>query len=244
VNPIIPKLAFPPKELERMVLYGVPWATYEKLIDVFAELHVRMTYDQSTLELMSPQTVLEQFKVWFRMLFTMLARELDIPLRGLGSTTIRRKEAARGFDPDECYCFAATIALVSDWRALDLDTVPIPDLVLEMETHSPCLDRMPVLAGLGVPEVWRIREEAVRCFRLVGTEYEEVAWSPNLPFVPLADLPALLLAGIALRSNGEIMLAQEAWIRQRVRPLYDAWLQSTAQDPITVVRTAASDHLT
>src|SRR5206468_1013768 len=104
-----------------------------------------------------------------------------------------------------------------------LDNVPIPDLILEAENTTDCLDRMPVFAGLGVPEVWRIDEDAVRAFRLVGDGYEETATSLHLPFLPLEDLPGLLREGICLPTDGDIMAAQLAWIRERVRPLYEAW---------------------
>src|SRR5207244_3176462 len=73
------------------------------------------------------------------------------------------------------------------------------------------------------PEVWRISEEAVRPFRRVGAGYEEVAASLHLPFLPLEELPERLREGIALPTDGQIMRAQLAWIRERVRPLYDAW---------------------
>jgi Uma2 family endonuclease len=223
VNLIMPRPGVKKAERQRFVLYGVDWATYEKLIDAFAEFHVRMTYDRGTLELMSPQPIHEQYKHWFSLLFAMLSLELKFGVRGLGSTTFRREEAGRGFEPDECYYFAPTIAKVQDWGALTLDNVPIPDLILEAENTTTCLDRMPVFAGLGVPEVWRIDEEAVRAFRRVGDGYDESATSLNLPFLPLEDLPALLREGIALPTDGDIMEAQLAWFRTRVRPLYDAW---------------------
>src|SRR5207253_1857843 len=52
VNLIVPRPEAKKAERQRFVLYGVDWATYEKLIDAFGEFHVRMTYDRGTLELM------------------------------------------------------------------------------------------------------------------------------------------------------------------------------------------------
>jgi len=231
VNLIVPTRETARGERQHMVLYGVDWATYEKLLDAFSEYHVRMTYDEGTLELMSPQPIHEQVKHWFNLLFLALWAELGFASRGLGQTTFRRPEVRRGFEPDECYYFAGSIARVRDWRNLDLDTVPIPDLILEVENTTDCLDRMPVFAAMRVREVWRVSDEAVRSFRLSGAAYEEVAASLYLPFLPLPELPALLQEGIGLPTDGEMMQAQQAWIRTRVRPLYDAW--RAAQPPST-----------
>ena len=77
MNLIVPMRETARSEREHMVLYGVDWTTYEKLIDAFSEYHVRMTYDGGTLELMSPQPIHEQVKHWFNLLFAMLGLELS-----------------------------------------------------------------------------------------------------------------------------------------------------------------------
>ena len=38
---------------------------------------------------------------------------------------------------------------------IDLTVDPPPDLVIEVDITSPSLDRLPIYARLGVPEVWR-----------------------------------------------------------------------------------------
>jgi Uma2 family endonuclease len=38
-------------ESEYVVLYGVPWETYEGILDALGEYHLRHTYDQGTLEM-------------------------------------------------------------------------------------------------------------------------------------------------------------------------------------------------
>ncbi len=39
---------------QRLVLYGVPWRTYLELRDLAENEHLHMTYDEGTLEMMSP----------------------------------------------------------------------------------------------------------------------------------------------------------------------------------------------
>ena len=38
-------------ESEFIVLYGVPWETYESILDALDECHLRHTYDRGTLEM-------------------------------------------------------------------------------------------------------------------------------------------------------------------------------------------------
>jgi Uma2 family endonuclease len=38
-------------ESEYVVLYGVPWETYERILDALGEYHLRHTYDEGTLEM-------------------------------------------------------------------------------------------------------------------------------------------------------------------------------------------------
>ena len=38
-------------EPEHVVLYGVPWETYEGILDALGEYHIRRAYDRGTLEI-------------------------------------------------------------------------------------------------------------------------------------------------------------------------------------------------
>ena len=43
--------------LGRVVINGVAWETYERLLEDLEHHHVRLTYDRGRLEIMSPTTI-------------------------------------------------------------------------------------------------------------------------------------------------------------------------------------------
>jgi Uma2 family endonuclease len=216
-----PTTGLPPAQ--RFVLSAVPWASYEKILDALSEHHVRITYDRGDLELISPLPIHERYKIQFGRILTMLAEELDIPVAALGSTTFRREDLERGLGPDECY-YLSSAALVQDWRELDLSRDPPPDLAVEIENTTSCLNRMSIYANLGVPEVWRFDGDTLEAYRLIaGPDYEAVTTSPGLPFLPLAEIVPLVQQAVGGGDDRPALRAMRAWVRQRVAPLYRAW---------------------
>jgi len=74
-----------------LLLQGVSWETYEQLLeDLDADnRHLRLTYDQGVLEMMSPADPHERWKKQIARLVELMAFELHIDIAGLGSTTFR-----------------------------------------------------------------------------------------------------------------------------------------------------------
>ncbi len=177
---------------QRFVLWNVGWDAYEKIVDALNECHVRTTYDRGDLELMSPLPIHEAIKVWFGQFLLVLAEELDFPIRSMAQTTFRRRDQDRGLEPDDCF-YLASFGKVVDWNTLNLDRDPPPDLALEVEITSSCLDRMGVYAGLGVPEVWRFEgdEWHIHVLGADGT-YEESSSSAAFPYLPVPEIMPLL----------------------------------------------------
>jgi Uma2 family endonuclease len=58
---------------------------------------------------------------------------------------------------------------------------PPPDLVIEIDITSPSLNKFPISAGIGVPEIWRYDGYTLTIFRLEGGEYDEAEGSIALP---------------------------------------------------------------
>jgi Uma2 family endonuclease len=54
---------------------------------------------------------------------------------------------------------------------------PPPDLVIEVDITSPSLDKFPIYARMGIPEIWRHDCERLAIFDLRGEEYIKVAES-------------------------------------------------------------------
>lgn len=172
------QLPLPPRTLERsgdrrFLLHGIPWQMYLSLREADDSPGLRMTYDRGNLELMSPSPEHEDLKTTLARLIEVYAIERDVPLYGYGSTTFRRQAKEQGLEPDECYCLGGKLR-------------EIPDFALEVVLTSGGLEKLPIYAGLGVPEVWFWEDEAFHVHALREGGYEEIPGSAILPGLDLA----------------------------------------------------------
>jgi Uma2 family endonuclease len=163
-----------PLEEQRILLSGVPWATYVVLRDSLDGPGVRMTYLEGTLEIMSPSKAHEVTKTQIARLFELFCLERDIPLFGYGSTTFRKEELERGLEADECYS-----------RQEDRG---VPDVALEVIVTHGSMDKLEVYRGLGVREVWLFEDGAFRLLVLRADGYAAVDTSEIFPEVDLARI--------------------------------------------------------
>ncbi len=164
------------------VLDTVSWETYQHLrreLDA-AHSHVRITFDQGRMFLMSPLPVHEGWKSLMGRFVDALADHMDLGLRAYGSATWQREDLARGLEPDECF-YIQSVERILGIANPDLESDPPPDLAIEIiVTHNP-LDRMAIYAGLGIPEVWQYDGERVECFILEGDAYRQSSHSLAFP---------------------------------------------------------------
>jgi Uma2 family endonuclease len=86
-----------------LVLENVSWETYEALLHDLQEQHLRLTYDEGRLSIVSPLPKHERDKKLVARMIELYSLERDIPVVGLGSTTWRKKALRKGLQPDECY---------------------------------------------------------------------------------------------------------------------------------------------
>ena len=170
---------------ERFLLNGISWATYEALLADLEHTGTRLTYDQGRLELMSPSTDHEQFATLIGRMIERLTEGLDIPIRSTRSWTLKRELTRRGVEADESY-YVANEPKVRGRKHLTLQRDPPPDLAVEVEVSRPWIDKAPIYADLGVPEVWHYDGERLRVELLQqdGT-YAESPTSAAFPFLPI-----------------------------------------------------------
>lgn len=91
---------------QAVVLTGVNWETYERLLaDQEDRSGPRLYYDCGTLEIMSPSSRHENINRTLALLFQLLASEMEIDVFAAGSTTLRREDLRKGFEPDSCFTF-------------------------------------------------------------------------------------------------------------------------------------------
>lgn len=209
----------PAQETGAVVLHGISWEVYERLLDDLERSDQKMylTYDHGKLEIMPPSPFHEKSKKIIDRLIQCMALELGIALYALGSTTFKRKSKLRGLEPDECYYVQHESEMASK-DTIDLDEDPPPDLAVEMDhTHHP-IDRESVYAGLGVPEIWQYDGKTLRGLgRSENGQYIELEFSIAFPFLRLTDIARFLtIAKETTQEQG--VRAFRDWIRQTHDP--------------------------
>lgn len=211
------------RDPQRFLVHGVDWQTYEKVLDAFGDRPIRITYDRGSLELMSPLPIHEVYKRCLGLLLAVVDRELKIPIKGVASTTFRRPDVDRGLEPDECF-YVGHLERVHDWKNIDLSIDPPPDLAIEVEVTTSCLNRMGIYAALGVAEVWRFDGDSwyIHCLNDKG-KYEERSQSGVLPFVELAEITPLLEQTTQGLGDGDLMDLLYNWVKASVRPRWEAY---------------------
>jgi Uma2 family endonuclease len=85
------------------VLYDVAWQTYIELREKPENYHLRMTFDEGALEIMSPSLRHEGYARDIDLIIGEWTEEQDIPIRGLRQMTCKREDLAKGLEPDDCY---------------------------------------------------------------------------------------------------------------------------------------------
>jgi len=198
--------------VQHFVLEDASWELYEKLLRDIGDRPIRVTYDDGRMEIMSPLAGHEDVKTLIGRMIEMLTLLLDMPVKSLGSTTFRRKDRAKGLEPDECYYFKNE-AKMRGRKRLDMRRDPPPELVVEIDITHRSVPREPIYAALGVPEIWRFNGIRLQCLHLRGGEYSVRKMSLAFPFLE----PALLQQFIdRLATEGEtaIMKGFVEWVRK------------------------------
>jgi Putative restriction endonuclease len=114
---------------QRVIIRFVSWTTYEHLLaDLANQSSTRLTYDRGLLEIMCPLPEHEEWNRTIALLVEVLAEERRVDVRNFGSTTFRRADLARGFEPDSCF-YIQHEADISGKSTIDLTVDPPPDLV-------------------------------------------------------------------------------------------------------------------
>jgi Uma2 family endonuclease len=191
---------------QKVLLSDISWQTYERLLEDHQDSSApRFTFDRGTLEIMSPSPEHEAYNRSIALLVEFAAEELSVDVYDLGSTTFRREDLERGFEPDSCF-YIQHEEQVRGKSRIDLAVDPPPDLVIEVDITSPSINKLPIYARLGIPEVWRYDGEKLEILKLGNNRYVEVAES-----TALAPLTSSVLTGLIERSKS---LRRTTWLRE------------------------------
>jgi Uma2 family endonuclease len=208
----------------RIILRGVPWAAYKALRDAPENNHIRMTYLDGTLELMSPEYVHDRGAELLTMLVRGVARAFDIDCLCPRTTTLRRRRrkslAGHAREPDTSFYFGALAEQTAVRRTIDVKVDPPPDLAIEVDNTADSQWKLRVYARLRVPEVWRYDVDAgTLWFGRLGArgKYEPIEQSAALPMLSRTWVLDVLGRGENLTDTRfETLL--EGWIRTELKP--------------------------
>jgi len=209
----MPTVLSPPEA--RVILHHISWSLYEQLLAAHEDKSSpRFVYDRGELEITVPSYEHEELNRLINDFVVVIAIEWNIEYCNAGSTTFKREDLERGFEPDSCF-YVQHAGQIAGKKRLDLTVDPPPDLVLEVDITHPSLDKLSIFAAVGVPEVWRYDGERVRMLALVGESYVEREQSLAFPTLQSEHLAVLLEASQ--------QMPRTAWLRH-VR----AWAQTQA----------------
>lgn len=202
------------KSEQCVILYGVSWETYERLLaEHQGSSGTHFTYDQGRLEIMVLSAKHEKPNRALALLVEVIAEEMGIDVENLGSTTFKRKDLDRGFEPDSCF-YIQNAERIKGKDEIDLTVDPPPDLVIEIDITSPSLNKFPLFAALGIPEVWRYDGARVSLFGLEAHEYHEQKVSGILPKVTGEILTKFIAEDKLLKRTVWLRHVRE-WVRQQ-----------------------------
>jgi Uma2 family endonuclease len=211
----MPTVLSPPEA--RVILHNVSWLLYERLLAEHEDRSSpRFAYDRGELEISVPSYEHEELNRLIDNFIAIVALEWNIEYCNAGSTTFKREDLERGFEPDSCF-YVQHAGQVAGKKRLDLTVDPPPDLVLEIDITHPSLDKLSIFAAVGVPEVWRYDGDHIRMLRLAGSSYVEHEGSLVFPSLQSEHLAELLAASQ--------QMSRTAWLRH-VR----TWAQTQAQE--------------
>ncbi len=198
---------------DRVVLNDISWEQFEKLLDDLGDRRTAcLAYDNGALEITAPRSEHEHFKEIIGDAVKDIAEELSLDYESYGSTTWRKRAERAGVEPDNCFYFQNE-AIVRGRIDIDLNQGdPPPDLALEIDVTHKSLDRFPIYARLGVPELWCYDSGVLKIYHLSGSRYVEASASLALPSLPIQELPQLIETN---RSAGRRAIRQAVrdWVK-------------------------------
>jgi Uma2 family endonuclease len=163
----------PPSPDQRIVHSGITWEQFKLIQSGFGETrNVRLSYYNSTVEIIMPGREHEFFKTIIGFLLELFCLEMSIEFEPLGSTTQEQEDKASA-EPDESYCFGAS--------------KPTPDLVVEVIFTSGSIKKLNLYRELNIPEVWFWEDSVFSLYRLRESEYEPITRS-DIPELATLDM--------------------------------------------------------
>ncbi|WNZ24650.1 Uma2 family endonuclease [Leptolyngbya sp. NK1-12] len=204
---------------QRIVLSDVSWQQFEKLlVELGPERQARLTYLRGKLEMMTPIDVHERCSKLIDSLILVLVDEMAVPLTSLMPVTLKQVEIGCATEPDACYYLEERPRRTE----LDLTQDLPPDLLVEVALTRSQIEKLPIYASMGIPEVWRYVTTAgddmlkgkLSIYQLQDDDYVEQSRSMAFPFLPAARILEFMEQSDSMSLAAALRLLR-AWVQER-----------------------------
>ena len=167
---------------------------------------------------MTISSVHDRLKFLFAQILLIVMEELRISYFGVGQATVGRSDLKRSCEPDVWFYVGETARRMRGLPKLNFDNDPPPDLAVEIEISRTFLDRIDILAAMGVREVWRFDVESLRFLHLQedGT-YIEKSTSFFLPTLPTSEILRVIDESDE-KEDLVLLLDFREWVRKNLVP--------------------------
>ncbi len=172
------------REQAAVILSNISWETYNQFVEETMDKIVNpVFYFENGNLLIMVKSAEHEFTNDFIVLFiNLVCEEWQKNFGSLGSTTYRRDDLEKGFEPDSCFYFENE-PKIRGVKRLNMSVHPAPALIIEVDITSLSTFRQHIFAAFGVPEIWRFDGEKMQILRLENDKYVEIPNSLALPKV-------------------------------------------------------------
>jgi Uma2 family endonuclease len=204
-------VTYPESQIE---LSGISWNTYQSLLqDLSSSRRLKLTYYRGNLEIVTPDPEHEIYKETLGRFVETLAEELEINIYPLGSTTLKRLQQS-GAEPDKCF-YIKNRQFVQGKKRIDLEKVPPPDLIVEIDITSSSATRMIIYAEMGVPELWCYDGKVFRIYIRESEQYAITENSLVFPNISLQEIEGFLKQ-IETTEYLDLIREFRAWVKTQI----------------------------
>lgn len=197
-----------------LTLGGRTWQDYEELLAAVGEAgHLRISFDCGTLKIMTLTVTHEKFERLLQSLIAVLNLRLNVDIASVGSATMREKKKGKGAEPD-CSFYVGDTERIASFERLNLDEMPAPDIVFEVDIYHNSDDKFSIYAAFGIGEFWVYDGEDFAIYILENNVYAAQENSKHLPVLTATKLAELMNARQE-KKESEILREFDRWLAEQ-----------------------------
>jgi Uma2 family endonuclease len=199
---------------QQMLLKDISWQKLENILEEMGEKRTaRISYSDGWLEIMVPLPEHEKDKELLGDLVKILLEILQIDFEPFGSTTLKNERMRQAVEPDTSFYIQNQGAVIGKNR-IDLNIDPPPDLAIEIDITS--RTRFENYEILGVPELWRYKQQGLEIFLLQEGKYVKSQSSPNFPNIPIIELVNEYIRQCLSIGRSQAMRNFKSWVKDNL----------------------------